>query len=183
MAYDFSKLAKGIEETKEWLSRELAGVRTGRASPALLDSVRPEAYGTRTPISQLGSVSIEDARTLRVIPWDKTLVKNIEKGIAEANLGISTAVDDMGLRVIFPELTSERRTMLTKIAGEKLEAAKVTLRSHRTDALHDLEAKEKEGGMGKDELARLKEDVQKQIDKAQEDLAALAKKKEEEIAQ
>jgi ribosome recycling factor len=182
MAYDFSKLTKGIADTRVWLESELAGVRTGRASPALLDSIRPEAYGTRTPLTQLGSVSIEDARTLRVIPWDKSLTKAIEKAIAEANLGVSASVDDMGLRVIFPELTSERRTMLTKLAGERLEAAKVTLRSHRTDALHDLERAEKEGGMGADELKRLKEDVQKQIDAAQAALAALAKKKEEEIA-
>jgi len=182
MARDFSKLTKGIEETTTWLTGELSGVRTGRASPALLDSVRPEAYGTRTPLSQIASVSIEDARTLRVIPWDKTLSKAIEKAIAEANLGLGTAVDDMGLRVTFPELTSERRTMLTKLAGEKFEAAKVRLRSHRTDAIHDLEADEKAGGLGKDEVARYKDEIQKTIDKAQEALEAMAKKKGEEIA-
>ncbi len=182
MAYDFSKLKTQVKETEEWLQRELSGVRTGRASPALLDLVKPEAYGVRTPMTQLGSVSIEDARTLRIIPWDKEVTKNIEKAITEADLGVSVATDDMGLRVLFPELTADRRVLLTKLANEKHEHAKVTLRGHRTDALHDLEAKEKEGGMGKDELDRLKKEVQKMIDEATAVLEALAKKKGEEIA-
>jgi ribosome recycling factor len=182
MARDFSKLTKGIEETKNWLMGELAGVRTGRASPALLDSVRPEAYGNRTALSQIASVSIEDARTLRVIPWDKSLGKAIEKAIAEANLGLGTAVDDQGLRVTFPELTSDRRTMLTKLAGEKLEDAKVRLRNQRTDAIKELDADEKAGGLGKDEVARYKDEIQKLVDAGQEALAALGKKKAEEIA-
>src|SRR3989338_2838561 len=109
MAYDFSKLKTNIKETEEWLARELSGVRTGRATPALLDAVKPEAYGTRTPLRELASVSVEDARTLRVIPWDNTILKIIEKGIIDANLGVGVATDDQGLRVSFPELTSERR--------------------------------------------------------------------------
>ena len=183
MAFDFSKLTLAPKETEEWLSRELAGVRTGRASPALLDSIKPEAYGARTPLAQLASISIEDARTLRVIPWDKGIAKDIEKGITEANLGISTAVDDSGLRVIFPELTAERRGILGKLVGEKLEAARVTLRSHRTDTLHALEKAEKDGGMGKDECERLKKELQKMIDATAEKLEALAKKKLDDIAQ
>jgi ribosome recycling factor len=157
-------------------------VRTGRATPTLLDSVKPEAYGVRTPLTQLASVSVEDARTLRVIPWDKSLVKAVEKGIVEADLGVGTSVDDMGLRISFPELTAERRTALKKIAGEKLEHTKVTLRSHRTDAIHEIEAAEKAGGMGKDEVARLKSEVQKLIDTGNEALEKLGEKKDLEIA-
>jgi len=164
MSYDFSKLKTNIKETEEWLKKELSGVRTGRATPTLLDTVRPEAYGTRTPLRELASVSVEDARTLRVIPWDMTILKSIEKGITEADLGVGLATDDQGLRVSFPELTSERRAQLSKIAGDKAEHAKVTLRSHRTDALKTLEASEKEGGMGKDEMSRLKAEIQKYID-------------------
>lgn len=182
MAYDFSKFKLKIKETEEWLSRELSGVRTGRAAPALLDSVKPEAYGVRTPMTQLGSVSIEDARTLRIIPWDKSVMKNIEKAIAEADFGVSVSTDDMGLRVIFPELTAERRTLLTKIAHDKHEQAKVTLRGHRTDALHEVEAAEKEGGMGKDELERLKKEIQKLTDEGTTMLEVITKKKEDEIA-
>ncbi|OGG64476.1 hypothetical protein A3C94_02500, partial [Candidatus Kaiserbacteria bacterium RIFCSPHIGHO2_02_FULL_55_17] len=127
MAYDFSKLKTHIKETEEWLARELSGVRTGRATPSLLDGVKPEAYGTRTPLRELASVSVEDAKTLRIIPWDRSIVKTIEKGITEADLGVGLATDDQGLRVSFPELTSERREQLSKLAGDKTEQAKVTL--------------------------------------------------------
>jgi len=183
MAYDFSKLKTNIKETEEWLARELSGVRTGRATPTLLDAVKPEAYGTRTPLRELGSVSTEDARTLRIIPWDKGLLKAIEKGITDADLGVGVSTDDQGLRVSFPELTSERREQLSKIAGDKTEHAKVTLRSHRTDALKELDVAEKAGGIGKDEIARLKLEVQKLIDAGNESLLAVLKRKEEEIAQ
>ncbi len=183
MAYDFSKLKAHTKETEEWLSRELSGIRTGRATPTLLDGVKPEAYGTRTPLRELGSVSVEDTRTLRIIPWDMTLVKAIEKGITDANLGVGVATDAQGLRVSFPELTSERRAQLSKIAGDKAEQAKVTLRGHRTDALHALDAAGKEGGMGKDELLRLKSEAQKLIDAGNDTLAKILEKKEAEIAQ
>jgi ribosome recycling factor len=183
MAYDFSKLKTNIKETEEWLARELSGVRTGRATPTLLDGIKPEAYGTRTPLRELANVSVEDARTLRIIPWDKELLKVIEKGISDADLGISVSTDDQGLRVAFPELTSERRIQLSKIAGDKTEQAKVTLRSHRTDAIKALDAAEKEGGMGKDEIARLKIEVQKCIDAGNDSLAKILEKKETEISQ
>jgi ribosome recycling factor len=182
MAYDFSKLDAAIKETDEWLAREYTGVRTGRATPSILDVIKPEAYGTRSPVSQLANISVEDARSLRVIPWDKTLTKAIEKAIMDADLGVGVSTDETGLRVTFPELTGERRVMLTKLSREKLETAKVTLRGHRTDALKDLDAAEKEGGMGADELKRLKEEVQKKIDKGVEGLEAQAKRKEAEIA-
>ncbi len=183
MTYDFSKLKANIKETEEWLARELSGVRTGRATPTLLDSVKPEAYGTRTPLKEIASVSVEDARTLRIIPWDKGLTKAIEKGITDADLGVGLATDDQGLRVSFPELTSERRTQLSKIAGDKTEQAKVTLRGHRTDALKALDVAEKGGGMGEDEVARLKAEVQKLIDAGNDALAVVLKRKEDEIAQ
>lgn len=183
MAYDFSKFDTHIKETEEWLAREFSGIRTGRSSPAILDNVKPEVYGVRTPMQQIGSVSIEDARTLRIIPWDKSGMKAIEKAITEANLGVSVMTDDQGLRVIFPELTAERRTILGKLAGQKCEEARVTLRGHRTDAIKSLEAAEKEGGMGEDELKRLKEEVQKKIDQGGENLDALLKRKHDEIAQ
>ena len=183
MAYDFSGLDSNIKETTDWLQRELAGVRTGRATIALLDAVRAEAYGARTPLPNLASLTVEDSRTIRIVPWDKTVAKPIEKAISEADLGVSLVVDDAGLRVIFPELTAERRTMLQKLAGEKLETARVTMRGHRTEALKALDADEKEGGMSKDELQRLKDDAQKRIDTGTAELEALAKKKQDDIAQ
>ena len=183
MAYDFSKLKANIKETEEWLARELSGVRTGRATPTLLDGVKPEAYGARTSLRELASVSVEDARTLRVIPWDRGLMKAIEKGITDADLGVGVATDEQGIRISFPELTSERRIQLGKIAGDKDEQAKVTLRSHRTDALHALDAAEKAGGMGEDEVKRLKVELQKLIDAGAGELMKVLERKEAEIAQ
>jgi ribosome recycling factor len=182
MAYDFSALDTHIKETGEWLTREFSGIRTGRASPALLDAVRVNVYGARTPLSQMGSVSIEDARTLRVVPWDKDFLKEAEKAIIDEDLGVSVSADDLGLRVFFPELTAERRTMLLKLANDRMEQARITLRGHRTDALKLLESSEKEGGMGKDEIFRLKEEIQKKIDAGTAALDALMKKKHDEIS-
>ena len=181
MAYDFSLLKRQIKETEEWLGRELSSVRTGRATPTLLDGVKPEAYGVRTPLTQLASTSVEDARTLRVIPWDASLMRAIEKGITDANLGVGLATDDQGLRVTFPELTSERRTQLSRLAGEKTEQARTTLRSHRTDAMKEIDALEKDG-MAKDVDKRDKDELQKLIDAGNDAFAAVMKKKETEIA-
>lgn len=182
MAYDFGPLKYKVKEAEEWLSRELAGVRTGRATPALLDGVKPQAYGARTALRELANISVEDARTLRIIPWDMSLLKEIEKAIVEADLGIGVSTDDQGLRVSFPSLTSERRAQLTKLAGEKAEQAKVTLRSHRADALREIEALKKEG-MSEDQAKRDKEELQKLIDAGNDELQKAQKRKEEEIAQ
>jgi ribosome recycling factor len=135
-----------------------------------------------TPLNQVASIGVEDARSLRVIPWDKSVIKNIEKAITDSNLGVGVGADDQGVRVTFPELTAERRTMLLKLSKDKLEQARVTLRGHRADAMKELEASEKEGGMGQDDLKRYKEELQKRIDKANEELDAIAKRKETEIA-
>ena len=182
MAYDFSALKTNIKETEDWLSRELSGIRTGRATPILLDSVKVTAYGALSPLSQVANIGVEDARTLRIIPWDRSLGKDIEKAITDANLGVGVSTDDQGLRVSFPELTAERRTQLVNLAGEKTETAKVTLRGHRTDAIKEIEKLQKEG-MSEDQAKRDKEELQKLIDAGTEALAAHLKKKETEIAQ
>lgn len=182
MAYDFTPFKSKIKETEEWLTRELSGVRTGRATPSLLDNVRPEAYGTRTPLRELAAISVEDARTLRIVPWDKSVGKAIEKGITEADLGVGIATDDQGLRVSFPELSSERRVQLKKIANDKTEQARVTLRSHRTDAIKEIDTLKKDG-MSEDQAKRDKEELQKLIDAGNEALAKLLTRKEDEISQ
>lgn len=183
MAYDLSKLKNDITETEGWLTRELSGVRTGRATPSLLDGVRAEAYGSRSPLRDIASVSVEDARTIRIIAWDKGLLKAIEKSITEADLGVGVSVDDQGIRVSFPELTSERRVQLLRLASEKTEQARVALRQHRTDALKALDAAEDAGGMGEDEVARIKAEIQKLIDAGNETLAQHLQRKETEIEQ
>ena len=96
MAYDFSKLNKHITETEEWLAREYTTIRTGRASSAILDNVKVDSYGSMTPLSQVASIGVEDARSLRVIPWDKSVIKSIEKAITDSDLGVGVGSDDQG---------------------------------------------------------------------------------------
>ena len=109
MTYDFSNFKKRTKEIDEHLKKEFAGIRTGRAAPAILDGVLVESYGAKLSIKELGSVTVEDAWTLKISPWDATQAKNIEKAITAANLGLSVSAGDGGVRVFFPELTAERR--------------------------------------------------------------------------
>jgi ribosome recycling factor len=181
MAYDFSKLRTSSAETKDWLSKEFDGIRTGRAAPAILDTVKVEAYGTLMPLSQVASVSIEDARTLRVSPWDAQTLRAVEKAISTANLGVGSATDERGIRVTFPELTSERRTQLIKLAKERLEQARVTLRKAREETQSDIQAKEKAGEISEDDKFRAKDEMQKIVDQGNTALDDLFKKKETEL--
>ncbi|MFA6094732.1 MAG: ribosome recycling factor [Candidatus Paceibacterota bacterium] len=181
MAYDFSKFKAGVKGTEEWLKQELSQIRTGRATPMLLDSISIDSYGSQMSIQQIGSVSVEDPRTLRIVPWDMSQAKSVEKSIIAADLGVSVSIDDKGLRVMFPELTSERRTSLMKISKQKIEDAKITLRQEREKVISDIEAKEKQGGMGEDEKFRLKAEVQKMVDACQKNLMEAGDKKEKEI--
>lgn len=182
MAYNLNTLKVKVKETEEWLQREFSAIRTGRASPVLLDIVNVEAYGTRMPLNQVASISIEDARTLRITPYDPSVMKDIEKGIIASGLGISPAVDESGLRVAFPELSSERRVQLLKVAKEKLEDARITLRSEREAVWSDIQKQEKEGLMSEDDKFRAKDDMQKVIDEGNRTLEAIFEKKEKEIS-
>ncbi len=182
MIFDFNILEKDIEETREHFSKELSNIRTGRAAPMLLDTVRFEVYGARTALRDIASISVEDARTLRVALWDTSLIKVVEKGIIDADLGVSVAVDDQGLRIIFPDLTAERREMLVKLIKEKLEQSKVAIRHHRTETIKKIDALSKSDGVGKDEIFSLKEDMKKYIDTGIESLETLASQKQREIS-
>lgn len=181
MTYDFSHFKKKTKEIDGHLKKEFAGVRTGRAAPAILDGVSVESYGAKLAIKELGSIMVEDARTLKITPWDATQAKNIEKAITSANLGLSVSVTDAGVRVFFPELTAERREAILKVAKEKLEQAKVTLRQERDRIWKDIQEKEKAGGMGEDEKFRLKNELQKEVDIANKSFDEQFTKKEREI--
>lgn len=176
-------LKKRIEEIKDWLRRELATLRTGRATPALLDSIRVESYGALSPISHLAALSVENARTLRISPWDKTQIGSIQEAIAKANLGLSVAVDKDGLRVSFPELTSERRAALLRSAGEKLEQARVSLRNERGRLLEELEQKQKNKEISEDDRFRFKNEIQKIVDGAARELEEMGEKKRKELSE
>jgi ribosome recycling factor len=181
MAYDFSKFKKGIAGAEEWLKKEFSGIRTGQASPAILDGVKVESYGALVQLSQVGSVSTEGPRTIRIVPWDLSQSKDVEKAISLANLGVSVVVDDKGLRINFPELTEERRKDIVKIAKEKLEDGKKRIRISRDEVMKDLKLKEKDGGMGEDEVRRNEKEIQKMVDEANKRLEELYSKKEKEI--
>lgn len=181
MAYDFTKFKKSLSGTEEWVKKEFSGIRTGQANPALLDGVKVDSYGTLSPLSQVGSVTTEGSRTLRIVPWDNAQSKEIEKAITVANLGVSISVDDKGLRVNFPELTSETRVGILKLAKERLEEGRKQIRIHRDDAMKDLKAKEKAGGIGEDEVFRHEKEIQKFVDDTNKKLDELYVKKEKEI--
>lgn len=183
MAYNFNTFKEGVKGVEEWLKKELSTVRTGRANLSILDGVNVEAYGSFMPVNQLANVSMEDARVLRIAPWDASVTKEIEKAIVASDLGLSVTVDDKGLRVIFPELTGERRIALVKLTKQKLEDAKITLRGEREKTIKDIEAKEKAGEMSEDEKFRLKTELQKMLDECTRNLEGLFEKKEKEISE
>lgn len=175
------EIKKRLEEIIGWLQKEYAGIRTGQASPSLLDSIKVESYGSFLPIQQVGSVGIEDARTLRVSPWDASQVPAVEKAIRDADLGVSVVGDSAGLRVIFPELTSERRTQLLKLAKNKLEDSRISVRSVRDEEMKDLEREFKAGGMGEDDKSVKKDQIQKEVESTNSKLESLFIAKEREL--
>jgi len=182
MAYDFKELKGKVEATGTWLTEEFFGIRTGRATPALLDSVKVDAYGSKMPLNQLANISIEDARTLRLSPFDLALSKDIERTISQSNLGVSVGVDDRGIRIFFPELTSERRVQLLKLVHDKLEDARISLKKLREEIWEDIQKKEKEKEISEDDKFRAKDDMQKIIDEGNRILDAMVEKKEKEIS-
>lgn len=181
MGYNFTRFEEEVLKIEEWLTKEFSSVRTGQATPALLDSISVDSYGTKTAISHVANIGTEDARTLRITPWDKGLIKEIEKAVTVANLGVSVGVDGMGIRIGFPELTTERRDLLKKTIKDKLEKAKVSVRAERENVVNDLQAQEKDGELSEDERFRYKEDLQKLVDAAIVSFEEKASKKEVEI--
>jgi ribosome recycling factor len=182
MVYDFKPFERRIAEITERLGKELAGIRTGRAAPAILDGLMVESYGSMVPINQVANISVEDARVLRISPWDMSQAKEIEKAIAIANLGVSTGADDKGVRIFFPELTGERRVMLMKLAKEKIEEIRKELRQAREEVWSEIQEQQKDGILSEDEKFRAKEEMQKRVDAANESFEASLSRKEKEIS-
>lgn len=181
MAYDFSSFDTKMLDAKQWLGREYTGLRTGRTTPAILDSVSVQAYGSNMPLKQVANIGVEDARTLRITAWDQGLIKDIERGVTAANLGLGVVADGAGLRIMFPELTADRREQLIKTAKQKLEEARAAVRVARDECWKDIQEKEEEGGMGEDEKFRLKDDLQKRVDATNAELEKAFDKKESEM--
>ena len=181
MAYDFKTLEQGGRTVAEWLKRELVGIQTGRASAAALDGVRVESYGAKVPLQQVASVTGEDARTLRITPYNRDDIVAIEKALTDADLGLGVGSDDRGVRVTFPELTTETRERYTKLVHKKLEEARVSLRSIRDEAWGDIQERERDGAIGKDEKFRFKDKMEELVKKANGELESLAERKEKDI--
>lgn len=169
-----------MQKSFDFLKDELASIRAGRANPHVLDKIKVDYYGTPTPIQQVGNVSIPEARIIQIAPWDKTLIKDIEKALMASDLGITPSNDGAIIRLVFPELTEERRKQLTKDIRKKGEDAKVAVRNIRRDG-NDALKKLKGTDISEDEIDDLNEELQKITDKFIKDIDAAVEEKNKEI--
>lgn len=181
MTFDFKQFTKEAEATAEWLRKEMRGIQTGRANPSILDSVQIEAYGAKMPINQLANIAVEDARSIRVVPFDKNVMKDLEAGLRAADLGVGVTASDTGVRLSFPEMTTENRERYAKMARQKYEDARVALRGHRDDVWSAIQKQEQEGALTEDERFRAKEQMEKLAKEAQKTLEEIIEHKEKEI--
>ncbi len=180
---DFSNLKNKTKEVKDFFEKELSAIRTGRAATAMLDSIMVDAYGSKMSIKELASINLEDPKTIRVEPYDLSIIKDIERAIATSNLGLGSSPYEKGVRIIFPELTSERRDEFVKLTRKKLEESKISLRNVRDKEWSQIQDDEKSGEISEDMKFRLKEEMQKIIDETSKGLDEMALKKEKEIKQ
>lgn len=180
---NFEKYRKNIEEAKKWLQKEFMGIRTGAASVAILDSVKVEAYGSLMPLNQLANIGIENAKTISITPFDGSQVRTIQKTLTDSNLNLAVSVAGTTIRLSFPELTIERKGLLTKLAKEKIEEAKISIRKHRDETKNEIEKMEKNGEITKDEKFSFKKKMEEITKEANTELEEILKLKEEEINQ
>ena len=169
-----------MQKSFDYLREDLASIRAGRANPHVLDKIKVDYYGTPTPIQQVGNVSVPEARIIQIAPWDMTLIKDIEKAIMMSDLGITPSNDGAVIRLVFPELTEERRKQLTKDIRKKGEDAKVAVRNVRRDG-NDAFKKLKGTDISEDEISDLNEELQKLTDKYIKDIDATVEDKNKEI--
>lgn len=183
MSYDESDLKRRMEGALGALSSEFAGLRTGRASANLLDTVMVPAYGAQTPLNQVGSVTVPEARMIAVNIWDKANVAAADKAIREAGLGLNPVVDGQNLRIPIPPLNEERRQELSKLAGKYAEDARIAVRNIRRDGNDALKKMEKDGEISQDKQKDLEGDVQKLTDSYIAKIDDALKAKQAEIMQ
>ncbi len=184
MANDIISAAEtNMKKTLDVVKRELASIRTGRATPDLLNKVMVNYYGTPTPVNQMANISVPEARLLLIQPWDKSTLPEIEKAILKSDLGLSPSSDGSVIRLAIPQLTEERRKELVKLAKKKSEEGRVAIRNIRREANDSLKNKEKKGELREDELQRFLEEVQKLTDNYIKEIEQLTAKKEQEIMQ
>ena len=178
---DKSDLQRRMHGAVEALKHDLSGLRTGRASTALLDTIHVEVYGANMPLNQVATVSVPEARMLSVQVWDRSNVQPVEKAIRSAGLGLNPITDGQMIRLPIPELTEERRKELAKLVGQYAEKAKIAVRNVRRDGMEHLKADEKNHQISEDERKRLEVEVQKLTDDTIKEIDAAAEAKEKEI--
>ena len=179
LAHYRERMDKAINALRE----EFAALRTGRASASLLDQIHVDAYGSSTPLNQVGSVSVPDARSLMVSIWDRGVVVSAEKAIRSAGLGLNPVVEGQNLRIPIPPLTEDRRKDIAKLAGKYAEQQRIAVRNVRHHAMDDLKSAEKDSVITKDEHHRMQTEVQKLTDEAIKRIDEALKSKEQEIMQ
>ena len=170
-----------MEKALETVRREFSGVRTGKASPALLDTVRVEAYGSMLPVNQVGQVSAPEPRMLTVQPYDKSLIKAVERALRESDLGLNPSNDGAMIRIPLPALTEERRREYVKLLHRYAEEGRVAVRQARQHANDDIKKRQKDGELTEDEMRRSQDQVQKLTDEYVHKVDELLKKKEAEV--
>lgn len=174
-------LERRMDSALEVLQKDFSGLRTGRASTNLLDPIVIEAYGSRMPLSQVGTVSAPEARLLTVQVWDKSMVSAVEKAIRESDLGLNPTADGQLVRVRLPELSQERRQELAKVAKKYAETARIAIRNVRRDGIEQLREDEKGGKISEDDLHRQSDDIQKLTDQSIKKVDTLLIAKEKDI--
>jgi len=170
-----------MKKSVEVMKKEMATLRAGRATPALVDKVTVDYYGTPTPLTQLSNVSAPEPRLLVIQPWDKNVMADVERAILKSDLGITPTNDGNVIRLAIPQLTEERRTELVKVVKKKAEEGRVAVRNIRRDVNDKLKVQEKNGDISEDQLRNLQDDVQKLTDKHVKEIDQLVATKEKEI--
>jgi ribosome recycling factor len=181
--FDLKDIERRMRGALTVLKTEFGGLRTGRASISLLDPIMVNAYGTLTPLNQVGNISVPEPRMITVQVWDKSQVHAVEKAIRESDLGLNPMTDGQLLRIPIPELNQERRAELTKVAHKYAEHARVSVRNVRRDGMEHLKLMEKDGEVGKDDHHHLSDEVQKLTDKVIKEIDDALHQKEREIMQ
>ncbi len=182
MSFDaLAKFNGEFQDAIDFLKLELSSLRTGRATPALVENIQVEAYGARTALVGLASISVPDSRTIVIEPWDKSILKDIEKGIQEAKTGLNPVVQGKLIRVSLPMMTEENRRQLVKAMGDKLEQTRIAVRGIREKAKSEIVETEKEGALTEDEKYRLLEQLDKVVAGWNDKIKAVGDEKEKEI--
>ena len=178
---DYSHIEEKMNKTISVLEENLAEIRAGRANPAILNKIKVEYYGTPTPINQVAGISVPEARVILIQPWEASVLKEIEKEILKSDIGINPNNDGKVIRLVFPELTEERRKEIVKDVKKLTEEAKISIRSIRRDGMDEFKAKQKAGEITEDELRGAEDSIQKITDKKVEKIDQISDAKEKEI--